>query len=113
DRELSLPSSIESLVMGVLGLDQEQSLITPAIVRPQKDNGTTNTASSAKAGPRTVAPPDGFRNAPPCSLFWAQKVDNTDPAYGGGFPSPSPYAPCGWKPSQLRDAYTMDSDVNK
>jgi subtilase family serine protease len=60
-----------------------------------------------------VAPPAAFRNAPPCSQYWAQKLDTTDPAYGGGFPSPLPYAPCGYVPDQLRSVYGMDQALNQ
>jgi subtilase family serine protease len=117
DRDLSLPSNVASLVSGVLGLDQAQQLPRPAVVSPQQDGGapaspSRQSASQAASGPQVVPPPDGFRNAPPCSAFWAQKLDTTDPAYGGGFPSPSPYAPCGYKPGQLRSAYGMDKAVD-
>jgi subtilase family serine protease len=40
-------------------------------------------------------------------------VDTTDPSYGGGFPAPLPYAPCGYTPPQLRSAYGMDKVVNQ
>jgi subtilase family serine protease len=39
-------------------------------------------------------------------------MDTTDPAYGGGFPNPLPYAPCGYTPTQLRSAYGLSSLVD-
>ncbi len=94
--ELSVPSSIAPLVSGVIGVDESEALFQP-------DHIAADPASSL---------PSGFRNAPPCSAYWAQNVDTTDPAYGGGFPSPLPYAPCGYKPGQLRSAYGMAGTVD-
>jgi subtilase family serine protease len=92
DRNLSVPSSLASSIAGVIGVDDAQSLLQPKSI---DDPG---------------AP--GFRNAPPCSAFWGDKVDTTDPAYGGGFPNPLPYAPCGYKPAQLRAAYGVNGTVD-
>jgi subtilase family serine protease len=54
----------------------------------------------------TDAPPSvGFRNAPPCSAFWGEKIATTLPSYKG---AKQPYAPCGATPAQLRGAYGVD-----
>jgi subtilase family serine protease len=98
DRNLSVPAELGSSVTGVIGVDEAQSLLQP--------NNTTG-----QSAPHNPGPP-GFRNAPPCSDYWAQKLDTTDPAYGGGFPSPLPYATCGYKPGQLRSAYGVASTVD-
>ena len=98
DRDLSVPASLASSVLGVIGVDQAQSLLTPAIVPPSQDAGVVSPGMASRAVPATpnvVPPPDGFRNARPCSQFWAEQVDTTDPPYGGGFPNPLPYADCG------------------
>jgi subtilase family serine protease len=95
DSDLTIPSSLASVVSNVLGVDQSEALLRPDIVTDP--NGPVG---------------DGFNNAPPCSAFWAQKVDTTDPAYGGGFPNPLPYAPCGYTPPQLRSAYGMSAAVD-
>ena len=34
-----------------------------------------------RGGPQSVPPADGFRNGRPCSAFFGEKVDTTDPAY--------------------------------
>jgi subtilase family serine protease len=96
DAELSVPSSIAPVVSSVIGVDQSESLFRPQHV---------------SADPQ-VSLPTGFRVAPPCSDYWAQKLDTTDPPYGGGFPSPLPYAPCGYKPGQLRSAYGLSGTVD-
>jgi subtilase family serine protease len=78
---LTVPSSLAATVSAVVGLDDSQSLIHPNRIVAD-------------------APPSaGFRNAPPCSAYWAEKIDTTDP--GPNFP----YAPCGYTPTQLRGAY--------
>jgi subtilase family serine protease len=91
DRALTVPSSMAGVVQGVIGTDQAQNLLHPDHII---NDSTTNA-------------PAGFRNAHPCSTYWGQQVDTTDPAYGGGFPNPLPYAPCGYTPTQLRSAYGL------
>ena len=96
DTDLSVPASVAALVSGVIGVDQSESLMQPDHI----------------AADPAVSQPTGFANAPPCSEYWAQKLDTTDPAYGGGFASPLPYAPCGYKPAQLRSAYGLAATVD-
>jgi subtilase family serine protease len=91
DRALSIPAALGSVVSGVVGVDQSENLLHPNHV-------------VADATPNA---PGGFRNARPCSAYWGQQVDTTDPAYGGGFPDPLPYATCGYTPPQLRSAYGL------
>jgi subtilase family serine protease len=92
--DLSVPASIAPNVVGVLGVDQAENLMKPML-----DAGTS---------PSVVPPPDGFRNARPCSAFYGQKIDTTDPKFQGKTLS---YAPCGYVPSQLRGAYGIDGAV--
>ena len=100
DRQLSIPASLAGIVQGVLGVDQSQNLITPSHI------------VSDTARPNGPGQPAGFRNAHPCSAYWAEQSDTTDPAYGGGFPDPLPYAPCGYTPPQLRAAYGVQPLVD-
>ncbi|HET9729831.1 MAG TPA: S53 family peptidase [Acidimicrobiia bacterium] len=95
DRDLSVPASIANSVLGVVGVDDALSMLQPKHI----------------ASDPNLPPSDGFRNARPCSAYWAEKLDTTDPAYGGGFPNPLPYAPCGYTPPQLRSAYGLASTV--
>jgi subtilase family serine protease len=118
DRDLSVPADVAGLIDTVVGIDQSQMLFVPSVVPPGQDGASGSAAAqavpnTALAGPGTVPPPAGFRNAPPCSQFWAQKLDKTDPPYGGGFPSPLPYAPCGYVPDQLRSVYGMDQALDQ
>jgi subtilase family serine protease len=93
-RPLSLPSSLAGRVEAVIGLDESQAL----------------------AQSRTTPPAPLFRNARPCSAYWAEKtVDNTqpnvDPTTGTRATLPqSPnyaWAPCGYAGAQLQGAYGM------
>jgi subtilase family serine protease len=106
DRQLTVPASLAGTVEGVIGTDQAQSLIHPLHVSADAS------ATSAASQPAAPGPPAGFRNSQPCSAYWGQQVDTTDPAYGGGFPNPLPYAPCGYTPPQLRAAYGLQPLVD-
>jgi subtilase family serine protease len=86
--ELSIPSSLATTVDGVLGIDQSMALVGPF------NRVDTNAPPSA-----------GFRNAPPCSTWWGQYQATTLPKYHNQV---LPYAPCGYKPPQLREAYGAD-----
>nr|WP_167111939.1 S53 family peptidase [Amycolatopsis viridis] len=90
DRELSVPAALSADVLGVIGVDQATALMKPAIT---------------DGSPSDVPPPAGFRNARPCSAYYGEKIDTTDPAYHG---LQRPYAPCGYTPAQLRSAYGVD-----
>jgi subtilase family serine protease len=79
---LSAPASVAGAVLAVSGVDT-----TPSIVRP---------ASPPKP------PEPGFRNAPPCSTYYGEKLATDLPAFDGQI---LPYAPCGYVGSQFRSAY--------
>jgi len=91
----SVPTSLRGVAQGITGLNE-----VVAVPHHVSEAGTT----SAVAGPAALPPPPAlFKNAPPCSKFWAQKVDTTDPpAYG----VQQPYAPCGQLPGTMRKVYT-------
>jgi len=79
---LSAPTNVASSVLAVLGVDT-----TPSIVQP---------ASPPKP------PEPGFRNAPPCSTYYGEKMASDQPAFDG---QTLPYAPCGYTGTQFRSAY--------
>ena len=105
DHDLSVPSSLANSVLGVVGLDQATALLKP---QHTTDASTTQAAQRRAVKPKDVPPGDGFRNSQPCGAYYGEKVDTTDPAYGG---KQLPYAPCGYKPGQLRSAYGIDKTV--
>jgi subtilase family serine protease len=96
DAQLTVPASIADVVSGVVGVDQSESLLQPDHIAAVPNSGQ----------------PSGFRNAPPCSAYWAEKLDTTDPAYSTDFPNPLPYALCGYTPPQMRSAYGVASSVD-
>lgn len=113
DTNLSIPSQLNSVVLGTIGVDQSESLLKPNLIGGPTDVGTTSATARANAvnnqvTPGVVPPPAGFRNAQPCSQFFGQKIDTTDPTFNG---KQLPYAPCGYNPSQLRGAYGIDKTV--
>src|SRR5262245_1449660 len=89
DGDVSVPSSLGSVVTGVLGLDESDTFVRPDTASPQ-------------------APPSpGFRNAPPLSAFWAEL--QSPYAFPAGFndvnlPS-APWSVRGQTPAQIKGAY--------
>src|SRR5487761_2785606 len=65
---LKLPGSIASLITGISGIDQN-------IATPDHLTGAAPPKGKSKEFPQ----PPGFRNAAPCSSFYAQQLDETDP----------------------------------
>ncbi|HET6706587.1 S53 family peptidase [Amycolatopsis sp.] len=98
DKNLSVPANLAGAVLGVVGVDQATNLFKP-------DHTDGIDSGTRAVQPSDVAPSPGFRNAPPCSAYYGEKTDTTDPAYNG---KQLPYAPCGYTPAQLRSAYGID-----
>jgi subtilase family serine protease len=91
--KVSLPASVSGDIAGVVGLDES----------------VYHHLSHA------APPPAAFRNARPCSKWWAQNFSaNRTPrnhrvphAYGAA----QPFAPCGYTPAQLQGAYNVDDAI--
>jgi subtilase family serine protease len=83
---LRVPASLASSVLSIAGLDT-----TPKIVRPN------------------VAPPDGFRNARPCSAYYGELRASTLPQFNR---HTLPYAVCGYTGTQFRSAYEGNSALD-
>ena len=96
--ELTVPTGLAGSVAGVLGIDQSAALMRPF------------------NAPEPNAPPaGGFRNAPPCSSYWAEKTTANTQVEGTTLPdydgSPRPFAPCGYAGAQLQGAYGVASAI--
>ena len=96
---LTIPSSLSSEVVSVLGVDQSDAFVQPL------------NRVDANAPPAA-----GFRNAPPCSHWWGEAMQNdsgtqTLPRYPASNSPLLPYAPCGYTPPQLREAYGVSSST--
>ena len=88
---LSVPSSIAGLISGAIGIDESYEFVQ------------SNTRVD-----RAAPPSGGFRNAPPLSEFWAEKVSPY--AYPTGFtdvtsPATAPWSIRGHTPAQIKSAY--------
>jgi subtilase family serine protease len=94
---VSLPAAMSARVFTVLGLSTPR-VMKPAIAFQGRVDPDANPSAAA---------------TPTCSEWFGQIADTTDPAYGGGFPSPLTYTPCGFHPAQLRQGYGIDALVRK
>jgi subtilase family serine protease len=95
---VSIPSSLASVVSGVVGLDQSTVFV-----------------STDHVADKNAPPTPGFRNAPPLSTYWAQQVSSY--AYPSGFtdrssPPTAPWAVLGYTPAQIKSAYGISGDYN-
>jgi subtilase family serine protease len=73
-------------------------------------SGIDSTKFMMKPQTQKPAPPSaGFRNAPPCSAYYGQKLATTLPQFNG---QTLPYAPCGYTGPQLRSAYEGSTTLN-
>lgn len=95
---VTVPDSIAGSVLAVTGLDTVTHRATPS----SEGGPTAASRAKAAAAPTDLGTPAGFVNAGPCSAWYGQKVDTTDPAFQG---DKLPYAVCGYVPSQFRSVY--------
>jgi subtilase family serine protease len=95
DTALSVPADLAGVVVGASGVSQ--TMATPDLV-------TDGPVAGAGAD---AAQPPGYRTAQPCGTYYGQQIDTAQPPYGHGYPSPAPYAVCGYTPPQLRSAYAL------
>ena len=102
--DVSIPSSLAAVVSGIIGLDQSAVFVRPTHVVDTK-----------------APPSDGFRNAPPLSLYWAQYLTGvavppyTPPPAAPGYAFPAgfmdvalpsvPWSIKGHTPQQVKGAY--------
>ena len=91
--DITVPSSLAPLLSGEVGLDETAALVVTPHVAVDPD----------------APPSSGFLNAPPCSAYWAEKTNATDPTPAvvspAGYAAALPWAPCGYTPSQVKGAY--------
>ena len=106
---VSIPTALAGTVVGIGGLDTSNRRRPSHVGAPDLSKRIPDAATLA-ARPGTVLPPPDpvFKNATPCSAFYGQKAAST-------FPQPLAdsltYAPCGYKPAQLRGAYGIDGSL--
>lgn len=111
-RSITVPSELAGKVAGISGLDTSAQT-TPSRAGAGGDTPKARThnvpraAGTSTVTPKDQLPPPGavFKNAPPCSTYFGQKQATTLPKFQG---KTVPYAPCGYKPGQIRSAYGSD-----
>ncbi len=104
DTSLAVPADVASRIAGVIGLDGSNRRVRPlAATAPDAGPATGTPTTSPDAGPSP-----GFRNAPPCSNYFGEKVARNVPKAFGSFQT---YAPCGYLPDQLQGAYGVRNAI--
>ena len=106
---VSIPTALVGTVVGIGGLDTSNLRMPAHVGGPEPLKRSANATTSA-ASPSSVLPPPGpvFKNGTPCSAYFGQKAASTFPQV---LADPLTYAPCGYKPAQLRGAYGIDSSL--
>jgi subtilase family serine protease len=106
-RSVLVPAAVAADVLSVGGLENMPTLVRPASL--------DNIAGPARRGVGTAKLPmsrgaDGaiYLGPTPCSAYWGQLTDETDPAINGVH---QPYDICGYTPRQLRGAYHLKSET--
>jgi subtilase family serine protease len=112
---LSVPTAIAGGIAAIGGVDASATKsplhLTGAedVVQGANSKRADSPTAVAPQGisPQDVLPPPApvFRNSGPCSAFFGQKPATTVPQI---LKNPLTYAPCGYKPAQLRGAYGTD-----
>ncbi|CCH76713.1 putative subtilase family serine protease,secreted [Nostocoides japonicum T1-X7] len=107
ETSVSVPDSVSSLVAGVTGLDTS-AMATPLRSVPET---TKQLAAAARPSSSTALPPPDpvFRNAGPCSAYYGQKKAPVPQI----LKDPLTYAPCGYRPGQIRGAYGLDASQSQ
>jgi subtilase family serine protease len=94
--DLSVPKRLSGKVLGVVGLESPGNIVEPATAGIIRNNSA-------------APPPEGFRNARPCSLSYSQITAKYQADFKTPLPkfkgSYHPYAVCGYVPRQFRGAY--------
>lgn len=119
---LTAPTSVAGLIAGIGGLDSSATVRPDHLTGDEAADGRSTGAGSRSAAPQSVTPPTAtpddvlpppdavYRNAPPCSTYYGQKKVTGVPQI---LPDPLTYAPCGYRPAQLRGAYGIDRFLAK
>jgi subtilase family serine protease len=103
---LSIPASLSGVVAGVLGVNEYLATNTLAGASTPKATNVPRSNGPAQEPP----PPAAFRNDGPCSNYYGETKDTSNPKYGSY--GTLPYQVCGYKPGQLRSAYGLGGQTS-
>ena len=101
--DAQVPTSVSGSVLAITGLTDMSDQIKPAGLVGQETTAAVPGLSSAPAQQSVGADGSVFLGVTPCSSYYGQLKDTTDPAINGS--ADNPYSICGYVPSQLRGAY--------
>jgi subtilase family serine protease len=117
---LSAPAQVAPLISGVRGVNEVRAKPANITGAEADEHGPAWWPGHGHghghwppppAEEEEIPQPAGFRVGTPCSTYYGEKLASTLPNFGGGFPNPLPYAPCGYKPAQLQGAYGLTSSI--
>jgi len=97
----TVPSSLQTRVSSVMGLFQPTQYAPRSVMRGALPRASAAAMVAAK-NPHKSGPNDSTGGGS-CSEWYGQVADTTDPAYPGY--GPLTYAPCGYKPGNIRSGY--------
>jgi subtilase family serine protease len=98
-----IPASVASDVLTISGITNMPIVAKPSGLVGEVSTSLVPGVTGVQATESTGSDGSPFLGPTPCSQYYGQKVDTTDPAFDGN--STNPYAVCGYVPSQLRGAY--------
>jgi subtilase family serine protease len=101
--DAQIPAAVASAVLTVDGLDNAPSEVKPASLVGEESTPSVPGVSGIKAKQSTGSDGATFLGPTPCSAYYGQLKDTTDPAFNGK--KDLPYSICGYVPSQFRGAY--------
>jgi subtilase family serine protease len=105
---ISIPSSLSARISTVLGMVQPTEFGPTNVRRGAVSHGAAVAAVAAK---NPHAHPAADAGGDVCSEWYGQVPDTTDPVYPGY--APLTYAPCGYKPGNIRAGYGFTDIVRK
>jgi len=103
-----MPSTIQASVSSVMGLVQPTRYGQKSVHRAGLPRAS---AASMVAAKNPHPHPNDSTGGGSCSEWYGQVADTTDPAYPGY--GPLSYAPCGYKPGQVRAGYGFTDIIRK
>jgi subtilase family serine protease len=106
----SIPAALAGTVVGIGGLDSSARRSPARAGTAETPARSASTAPVSPVSPNDVLPPPlaVFKNAQPCSAYYGEKAA---PSVPQPLAKPLTYAPCGYKPAQLRGAYGIDNSL--
>jgi subtilase family serine protease len=104
--DAQVPASVAGAVLTVSGLDNMPLKMTTSSLVGQVTTSVAKGVTGAEATASKGSDGATFLGPLPCSAYYGQIKDTTDPAFNGA--TGYPYAICGYVPSQMRGAYGVD-----